>query len=402
MATPEAAGSFRQYPMPKLLFYLYRKQFTGSLFVQGGETVYLRDGIPVCGEKVDAGPGLTIEENALAIKQRLLEQWTQLFTLDNAEFALYRQDVPVDDAKLLRLHPRRVIYHGIRAAYDVTRIWKEMGDALDNQSVRIGAEATTSLARFRFTSDDQELVAKLTAGYWTPTNLISTTGANDVDAWRLIYALWVTGMLDLRPHDDESSISLPSRQTAQPAEPESRPGTYRFSKNTRPPDVQAEHIELPDSFPQIKTPPPRANESDQLRTRIEATAAALFKLSDWELLDVPANASREQLKAAYVTQMRTFDPDRLGLFKLEDLRDEAARICGAIEASYATLMRPFFEADRHIEQGLQAIKDKRFVIAEEHFRRALELRPEDAGALEGLRLALNKKKSLFGRTRKKD
>jgi Flp pilus assembly protein TadD len=65
-------------------------------------------------------------------------------------------------------------------------------------------------------------------------------------------------------------------------------------------------------------------------------------------------------------------------------------------------MRPFFEADRHIEQGLQAIKDKRFVIAEEHFRRALELRPEDAGALEGLRLALNKKKSLFGRTRKKD
>src|SRR5215831_17180683 len=232
MATPEASGSFRQYPLPKLLFYLYRKQFTGALFVHGGETVYLRDGIPVCGDKVEPGAGLTIEENAHAIKQRLLEQWTQLFTLDAAEFAIYRQDVAVEDEKLFRLHPRRVIYQGIRAAYDVARVWKEIGDALDNQSMRIGAEATTSLARYRFTSDDQELVNKLTAGYRTPTSLISTTGANDVDAWRLIYALWVTGMLDLRPDDEESSISLPSRQ-AQPAEPEHRPGTYRFSKNTR-------------------------------------------------------------------------------------------------------------------------------------------------------------------------
>src|SRR5262249_42835935 len=125
MATPEASGSFRQYPLPKLLFYLYRKQFSGSLFVQGGDTVYLRAGIAVSGEKFETGPGLTIEENALAIKQRLLEQWTHLFTLEAAEFALYRQDVNVEDAKLLRLHPRRVIYHGIRAAYEVTRIWKE-------------------------------------------------------------------------------------------------------------------------------------------------------------------------------------------------------------------------------------------------------------------------------------
>src|SRR5690242_390595 len=50
---PEVAGSFRQHPLPKLLFYLYRKQFTGMMTVRlssGENRVYLRDGMPVGAE----------------------------------------------------------------------------------------------------------------------------------------------------------------------------------------------------------------------------------------------------------------------------------------------------------------------------------------------------------------
>jgi hypothetical protein len=403
MATPEASGSFRQYPLPKLLFYLYRKQFTGSLFVQGGATVYLRDGIPVSSD--DAGEGETIEEIAQARKQHTLADWTQLFALEDAEFALYRGGhefgASREEARLLRLHPRRVIYHGIREAYDVARIWRELGGALEGQSMRIGAEATQSLARYRFTADDQELINKLTAGYWTPTNLIAATGADDVAAWRLLYAMHVTGMLDLRPHDDESSISLPPRPMATPAAPEHRPGTYRFSKKTLPPDVRAERIDLPET-PVHQGVTKRASEADKVRAKIEATTQVLISIKDHDLLGVAPDATREQIKAAYVSQKRIFDPDRLGLLKLEELRDDAARISGAIEAAYATLIRPFVEADRAIEDGLEAMKQRQYAAAERYFRRALELRPDDAGASEGLRLALKKKGSLFGRTRKKD
>ena len=402
MATPEAAGSFRQYPLPKLLFYLYRKQFTGSLFVHGGATAYLRDGIPVCGD--GEGSGDTIEEIAQARKQRVLADWMKLFTLEDAEFALYRGGhefgAAREEARLLRLHPRRVIYHGIREAYDVARVWRELGDVLENQSVRIGGEATQSLARYRFAADDQELVNKLTAGYWTPTNLIAATGADEVAAWRLIYALHVTGMLDLRPHDEFSSVALPPRPVATPAEPEHRPGTYRFSKKTLPPEMRAEHIELPEA-PVHQGVTARPTEADQVRARIESTSQALFNISDWDLLDVPRDATREQIKSAYVTRKRQFDPDRLALLGLSELRDDAAKISGAIEAAYAALIRPFLEADRNMESGLEAMKQRDFAAAEEHFRRALDLRPDDAGAQEGLRLALKKKSSLFGRTRPK-
>src|SRR5262249_47798204 len=177
---------------------LYRKQYTGSLVVKRAATLYLRDGIPVCGDAGPSPPNLTLEEVALARKHDLLEQITELFWLADAEFAIYREGhdygATPEEARQLRLHPRRVIYHGIRAAYDVARVWRELGDALDGQAVRIGTEATASLGRYRFTADDQMLVAKLTAGYWTPTNLIADTGALDVDAWRLIYPLCVTAM----------------------------------------------------------------------------------------------------------------------------------------------------------------------------------------------------------------
>src|SRR5689334_4180404 len=52
----EATGSVRAYPLPKLLFYLYRKQFTGTMVLSQSpleNRIYLRDGMPVAAQVAD-------------------------------------------------------------------------------------------------------------------------------------------------------------------------------------------------------------------------------------------------------------------------------------------------------------------------------------------------------------
>src|SRR5579885_1895732 len=53
---PEAAGNFRQHPLPKLLFYLYREQFTGMMSVRASEgenRVFFRDGMPLAAQTTE-------------------------------------------------------------------------------------------------------------------------------------------------------------------------------------------------------------------------------------------------------------------------------------------------------------------------------------------------------------
>ena len=61
---PEAKGDVGTYPLPKLLFYLYKKQFTGTMVLTQPpleNRIYLRDGMPVAAQVADMtepfGPG---------------------------------------------------------------------------------------------------------------------------------------------------------------------------------------------------------------------------------------------------------------------------------------------------------------------------------------------------------
>src|SRR5437867_2989715 len=140
-ARPEVSGSFYRYPLPKLLFYLYGKQFTGVLAVREGITerfLYLREGVPLHANVSDDVASIRTlcrqfgwADDLDARKQQLIEKITCLFRLPDAEFSIYRSDHEYgqspEQAKRLRVHPRRAIHHGIRGGYDRDRVRAEIG-----------------------------------------------------------------------------------------------------------------------------------------------------------------------------------------------------------------------------------------------------------------------------------
>src|SRR5262249_45988622 len=146
-ARPEVSGSFYRYPPPKLLFYLYGKQLTGVLAVRQGITerfLYLRGGVPLHANVEDEVPSIRTlchqygwVDDVDARKQQLVEKIICLFRLPDAEFSIYGTDHEYgstpEQAKRLRVHPRRAIHHGIRGGYDRDRVRAEIGAALAGQ-----------------------------------------------------------------------------------------------------------------------------------------------------------------------------------------------------------------------------------------------------------------------------
>src|SRR5262249_16338690 len=162
------------YPLPRLLFYLYRKQFTGRLHVGPAEepnAVYFHQGIPVMAqiaEQVESIGQLLVRMRVIdealyhqalmqrrqtgtdereilkalgrapdeqidhAARQLVLKKISRLFRMEDAPFSIYREEhafIPTpESAERVRLHPRRVIYHGIRNAYNPDRVATELGE----------------------------------------------------------------------------------------------------------------------------------------------------------------------------------------------------------------------------------------------------------------------------------
>src|SRR5262245_36472289 len=239
----EATGSVRAYPLPKLLFYLYRKQFTGTMVLSQSpleNRIYLRDGMPVAAQVADmtepmgrillemgiitdelynqslaqmAASGqrqgdilvaigaVTEEQVAQALKTQLVRKVVRLFKLREAEFALFREDheygrTPVEAAGL-RVHPRRLIYNGIRNCYDIERVREEIGDGLDGRMFQLDPNTAPNLDRYQFSEEDGQLLALLHSQPWSVRPLREASGASETEIWMMVYTLLVTDMLSL-------------------------------------------------------------------------------------------------------------------------------------------------------------------------------------------------------------
>src|SRR5262249_42852237 len=127
------------------------------------------------GDILQASGAITEDHIEQAIKLQLFRKLLRLFKAREAQFALYREDHEhgrvAEEAAKMRVHPRRVIYHGIRNAYDMPRLREEIGDALHNQLVRLDLRKVPNLDRYQFGADDQPLLDLLRNKFWDLTAL---------------------------------------------------------------------------------------------------------------------------------------------------------------------------------------------------------------------------------------
>jgi len=166
-----AEGTFRERPLPRLLQQLYRKKLTGRVVVsdqtRDESEIYMREGVlvhvgrPVDTDRLDnllveygllsadvvaaasrqVTPGLRLGEVldrmgvldrvklAQVLKSQLLRKLTRLFFITEGNYRVYLDSHGYGegaDLPLMRVDPRTVIYPGIRAAYDLPRVTREL------------------------------------------------------------------------------------------------------------------------------------------------------------------------------------------------------------------------------------------------------------------------------------
>jgi len=425
--SPVIRGSLKERPLPRLLQQLYRKKFTGHFVIsdqtQDESEVYLREGAlvhvrrPVDTDRLDnllvefgvvpaeivaqaaarLGEGrrlgdvlermgaLDKQKLAQVLKAQVVRKLSRLFFVTEGTYAVYDSSHIYGegaDLSLMRVDPRSVIYSGIRSAYNLPRVTRELAYLLGQRfrlaeispgfvaAMGIAAEDTTiaALRENWMTLDDVDSITSrpfevrvtILALYYSDVLVCGPAGSSAVET-----AISATGSGRVQVPMPAPPVPAVSRPTpAPPTLSRPTPAPPTLSRPMPAPPASAVRVErasasLDSSSPVPRAPyPPAAPQtaaspaarpprSGPTAAADEATRATILdmdkklgKLTHFELLGVNQNASSDEVSTAFLRAARQFHPDRLAGGRLQDLQPAAERILARINEAAMVLGNP--------------------------------------------------------------
>jgi hypothetical protein len=274
-------GALTDRPLPRLLQQLYRKQLTGHFVVtdptRDESLVYLRSGWPVhvcrpvdtdrldnllveygllpaevvaqastqvsqnqrLGDVLERMGALDRQRLAQVLKAQVVRKLIRLFFVAEGNYAVYVQGHGYGDGEefpLMRVDPRTIILPGIRAAYDLPRVTRELS-RLAGQRFRLADVSPAFVVALGVSAEDVTVEA-LRGGWMTLDDLDSVT-SRTFEVRSVALALYYTDSLEREPlgpapSDSFSPEALAPSQSAdlhRPVPPEPAAGTERASRS---------------------------------------------------------------------------------------------------------------------------------------------------------------------------
>jgi hypothetical protein len=236
--TAAVQGTLKERPLPRLLQQLYRKQFTGH-FVIADETrdeseVYLREGSPVhicrpvdtdrldnilveyglvpsevvaeasaqvnekqrLGDVLERMGVLNKEKLSQVLKAQVTRKLTRLFFVAEGTYAVFicpHGFGQGGDLQLMRVDPRSVIYPGIRAAYDLPRVTRELSRLAD-QRFRLADISPGFVAALGVPPDDATIAALRKS--WMMLDDLDAVTSRPFEVRSIVLAMYYTDSLE--------------------------------------------------------------------------------------------------------------------------------------------------------------------------------------------------------------
>jgi CheY-like chemotaxis protein len=402
----DLSGRLEQFAFPALLHHLHGLRASGVLHLSTGRKrkwVQLRDGYPTAvrsnllneclgnllersgristevmnesrrrmargqlqGEILVAMEVLSEEDVSGALAEQAEQKLFEIFSWKAGRFRFEFGGVLQKSSGLSRRSPANLILRGVRTRAPLERI-----DAW------LRAQQSMTVARgekpfYRFQEVDLDAEQLRWVGSLQDTRRVAEFLEADEDLRRILYALVMTGILELRGDDGVRRPPLPP--LGRPAVPPSPRG-------------QAEPVRLRD---QAKS------------AELTAMAEQFADQNHFEILDVPETASQEQIRGAYERLAELAHPDRVNASS-DAVKQLAAQVFRHIEEAYETLGDPrrrqeyvlqrkrtdrqaalrdegqrALKAERHFLQGEAALRQRAYETALRLFGQALELYSED-------------------------
>lgn len=459
-----AAGALAERPFARLIVFLYRKGVTGRLAITEPSgtrsTIFLRRGVPVFVEHaaeqdrldrvlVDSGIvtaktlvevervrartgrklGEILEEMGVVdhgilsegLRLQVRRKLQRLFQPQQGRFEVYLHDHEFGrDGEFERLgvEPPRVVYPGIRGAYDEPRLQRELA-VVGGRIMRLGEiPPGFRLADMEFLPGDQ---AALTALRSRGLRLdeIAGLGFSPFDTKSVLLALLYTDLLRLAQAPADAPVAT---RAATALEHLIAAGNGSGNHGADHAGQARQHVDetemitvIVDPTPRPDTPPPswlaaaRARpaskvvvaapraEVNPMRERILALYDRIDKLTLFETLEVPDGAPPSEVEAAYVAAVKRYHPDRLAATGLADLRPRVERILARMNEARNVLADPkkrdayvvslkygeverqaakaALEAEFAFQKGESFLRRGDFARAEEAFSQSVQLNP---------------------------
>jgi len=453
-------------PIARVWFALLHQRFTGIVQLEqpdppGSRTVWVEGGMPiytdwlspaVLGEVLIEAGSLTTEGlgQALAVmareggllgqvllrlgliqpaaltdglRRQCMRKLLATFELRQGEALLTTGSFEAP-AGIAKVNVLEMISLGITAHYDLARIDREMGPALQGP-----VSATLAFQRyvgnFRFRPSDDAAVAAL-RGMTTLEKLARLPGLTRTRAAQLLYTLYVSQMLHVGAAAEAAAeaAATAARPTPEPsrATPTHVPAATGDDRRRTNPPVAPAAARRP--TPAGTGPLPAASSTMQGRVVAETTeedsdlgpegfVAALVAMEAkitagdhaFAILGIEIDAGKREIRRAFAELSRRFHPDALQSRGLAHLRDRVGRVFAALSEAQMTLLdaekreqlrsaiqhgvsaqsgadatamaRAAVESDLLAKEGDKLLRANHFERALDQYTRALQLTPDE-------------------------
>jgi hypothetical protein len=291
---PDVESDLNRYPIPRLLYYLFKREFLGELHISKEKSfsgrVFFREGLPIHTDLPSSRDVLgrvllergVITEDAFnkslqelattrqlqgqillrlrAIDQRSLveglklqlsRKLNRLFAVTEAQIALYSGEHGVGtsgEGAQVHADPLRLIYQGVRNNLDAERMKPEL-EKLHGLLVRLRPGFERLHTRYGIGEEEHGLLALLGRSALPVDQIYRVSNIGLIETQMLIYTLWVTEALEtsVAPR----GMTSPSQRAVAPPPPAPSVAPY---VPPPPPLVQQQQV-VPPPAPFVSAPP---------------------------------------------------------------------------------------------------------------------------------------------------
>lgn len=362
-----------------------------------------------------------------ALSLQLQTKLYDIFSWRDGEYQFNpKAEIPAE-ASSLDLTTAQIIYEGVKRTYSEGQLRAALGE-IEPLYVH---PARDPLLRFQDVGLDEEELSLLQAidGHKTAGTLVALHLLPEPGTLQFLYAMRCSQMIELRAESADGPVEPkfapravvepgPGESTEEFQIPAGMPGSALPPPlpPVPPPMPQASAAEPP-RLPSKPPPPPRAAmsllpelsgvfgtvsaEERDIRERLAATAASLKRMDYFQILGVPPNASRDDVRRAYFALAKEYHPDKhFGSYSAE-VRNLAAEIFDLVSTAHDTLMddeerqkyvgdlsagvrkdvsdevSKILAAEGKFQKGEELLRKKQFADACRAFRDAVELYSEE-------------------------
>jgi tetratricopeptide (TPR) repeat protein len=428
MASLPDRGRLIEYPLPRLLFDLYKARFSGLLALETErvkKTVQLHEGIPGFVESNLASESLGVQlmddgiisredyarvvgyvglkkckEGKALLELRLLQpkqlfaglkeqvrrRVVECFGWPDGEFRLDPREAPPEDAQAFSSDPIALLQSGLETHWTPDRILTALGDRL---ALYAKPSARFARVRRRLETDapSDAMVEVLDGSRSLGEIAVKTRSA------RALAQLWILdamGVLEYADAPIDSAQPPPEEDEAPALQPEIEivvnRGGNAAGGAAPPPEAGTARTDAPRQAPNA--------DAETLRQDILDTHARLRELDHYEILAVDPKAPPAKIRRAYFKLAKRYHPDALVSAGLDTVRAQANDIFAQVSKAHEVLsdMMRRRDYDKSLEAGGGEEEDMaaRVANAEVLYRKAeiLLRRGNFKGALEFLKPAV--------------